>query len=237
MARRRRRAQDQPEIGDLGCPGVDVYEWMQQNRAPMFPGKTNRWVLLRSLNDGADDETVRTTCQAVLAKWFEDVAAWDPIGEAAGMVRVGPADNLDIKRVAGERIGLDPRAARREDVGYPPVPMLASGPWTSVELEFDWRSHVEWIPWPVWHGGMAALKATRRCPTDADWILDQVGMPLKESPPELSQTEKAGKVLEEAGEAAKEAAEDVVKWIVAPIALLGGLGLAAYFAAKRKLRS
>lgn len=237
MGRRRPRSEQQTEVGDLGCPGVDVWEWMQQNRAPMFPSKTNRWVLLRTLNDGADDNTVRTTCQAVLAKWFEDVAAWDPIGETAGMTRVGPADNLNIKQVSSERIKLDPRAARREDVGYPPVPVLASGPWASVELEFDWRSHVEWIPWAVWHSGMAALKSTRRCPTDADWILDQVGTPLVESPPELSQLEKGGKIVEETAEVVKEAAGDVVRWVVVPLALLGAAGTAVYLAAKRKLRS
>ena len=42
-------------FGDLGCPGVDVDEWRKQNRVPLFPGKVNRWVLVRTtLQVGTD---------------------------------------------------------------------------------------------------------------------------------------------------------------------------------------
>ncbi len=38
-------------VGDVGCQGVDVDDWRKRNRVPLFPGKVNRWVLIRTTRD------------------------------------------------------------------------------------------------------------------------------------------------------------------------------------------
>jgi hypothetical protein len=48
-------------IGDLGCPGVDVDEWRKRNRVPLFPGKVNRWVLVRTTRDNPTPEDLKNT--------------------------------------------------------------------------------------------------------------------------------------------------------------------------------
>lgn len=219
----------QPTIGDLGCLGVDTDAWRATNRCPMYPGKTNRWLLLRTLRDEADDAEVRRTLQAVMAKWVGDVpTGWSPVGEATGHIRVGPADNITVERIVRERLALEQKSRSREDLTYPPIPMLVSGPWTSVEITFDWRSQVDSIPWPVWHGGPVMLESSRVCPFDADWILDEVGVPLRDSPPEVPLGEQVEEVV-------KETAEAAVRSIALPLLVTGAL-LGAVYLIVREVR-
>lgn len=216
-------------IGDLGCLGVDIDAWQEANRCPMYPDKTNRWLLLRTMRDGADDAEIRNTLQAVLAKWLSDVpSGWSPIGERAGHIRVGPADNITVERIVSERLALEQRARSREDLTYPPIPLLVSGPWTSVEITFDWRSQVDSIPWPVWHGGPVLLSSARVCPFDADWVLDEAGVPLRDSPAEVPVGEQAEEIVKEAAEAAVEP----LKSLVWPLALFGMVAGAVYLAVR-----
>jgi hypothetical protein len=182
----------------------------------MFPGKTNRWILLRTLRDAAEDAEIRNNVQAVLAKWLGELTGWDPIGEQTGHIRVGPADNIRVLRIASERWTYERHARGREELPYAPLPMLVAGPWTSVEVEFDWRSQVPDIPWPVWTGGPVALTATRLCPWDCDWMLDEVGVPVRDSPPEVPLGDQIEEVIRETGQAA-------VRSVALPVIVAGVL--------------
>jgi hypothetical protein len=232
MTKRRRRAHQNQRVGDLGCLGVDTDEWAASNRCPMFPGMTNRWVLLRTLRDRADDTFVRQSLQAVLAKWLERITGWDPVGEYVGHTRVGPADNIKVLSIVRGRIEPSQLpddwrdAYRREQLRHPPLPTLTGGDYCSLLVEFDWRSQVADIPWPIWTGGAVALTSTRHCPVDCDWMLDRAGIALRQSPPEVPLGEQVEEAVSRAGAAA-------IRSVSLPL-VVGGvlLGLLAIVLAK-----
>lgn len=222
-------------IGDFGCMGVDLAKFRADNQCPLFRGKWNRWIFLRTTRDNPDDATINATLRAVMYRLNKENSEWGssdlmvettiPDGPRAGQktVRVGHCDYLHTTKISHSAIDfprdLWPRLlpagrlpARRESVD--PVPTLSTKQAVWVECAFVWRGTAPSIPWPVFTGGPAllpvpTLRATQQCPIDADWILSGCAMPPAEiAPAEKTPIEKGG------GELAR---------VIPPFALGGGL--------------
>lgn len=158
-------------FGDLGCAGIDVDDWEKKNRAPLFPQKTQRWVLVRTDRDNPSNEDIEQTLKAALGKWF-DASLFDPLDPRG--VR-GLVDSLKIERISrGERLNILDRIKRRDDLPEPPTIEANVPIWISASFAF--RGSKRDMPWPVRKGAkFQFLSSAARCPVSADWMLDQVG--------------------------------------------------------------
>ncbi len=223
-----------PHIGDLNCPAIDIDTFQAICRAPLFPGHVNRWVLVRTLSDEPDDETLRRSVAAVFAQWFKSSSEWGWLIDAAveykGTTSAGHADLIRIVRTSRESISWTPTVARRDDLLI--LPFIHGTPiWIAVE--FAYRGTASDMPWPVHKVPPMWLPINPWCPVGADWILDSVGEAVDVAPPAMSASEKAreafGDAVASAGKSAREALSDAAGGVLRaalPIALLG-VGIAA----------
>ncbi len=99
----------------LVARGVDVDEWRKLNRVPLFPGKVNRWVLVRTKRDNPTPDDLKNTLAAVFVKWFESTVL-DPALPFKGTTRSSRADLIKLERVSKDRLSLDNPARRREEL-------------------------------------------------------------------------------------------------------------------------
>jgi len=207
-------------FGDLGCPGVDVDEWRRQNRVPLFPGKVNRWVLVRTTRDNPTPDDLKNTLAAVFVNWFEGTVL-DPALTFKGTTRSATADLIKLERVSKERLSLDNPARRREDLpGLGPT--LAPGEVVWLEVTFAYRGQQTDMPWPVRTGAAMQLTSSAQCPVGADWMLDAAQTPTVDAPPEQTSGEKAGEVVSTAADAAAGGLFNLL-WL--PLAALGAVAL------------
>jgi len=207
-------------FGDLGCPGVDVDQWRKQNRVPLFPGKVNRWVLVRTTRDNPTPDDLKNTLAAVFAKWFEGTVL-DPAFTFKGTTRSATADLIKLERVSKERLPVDNPARRREDLpGLGPT--VAPGEVVWLEVTFAYRGQQTDMPWPVRTGAAMQLTSSAQCPVGADWMLDAAQTPTVDAPPEQTSGEKAGEVVSTAADAMAGGLFNLL-WL--PLAALGAVAL------------
>ena len=173
-------------VGDLGCPGIDVDKWEEENRVPLFPDKIQRWILVRTDRDTPTDAEIEQTLKAALGRWFREFKGFngpnpfeplDPRG-----IR-GLVDSVKVERISrGERLSFNPPIKRREQLKTIPTVEANVPIWISVT--FAYRGTAPEMPWPVRKGGGIQLSSSARCPIQADWMLDQVASPeQKPAPP------------------------------------------------------
>jgi hypothetical protein len=207
-------------FGDLGCPGIDVDEWRKQNRVPLFPGKVNRWVLVRTTRDNPTPDDLKNTLAAVFVKWF-DGTVLDPLFSFKGSTRSATADLIKLERVSKEPLSLDNPARRREDL--PGIgPTVAPGELVWLEVTFAYRGQQTDMPWPVRTGAAMQLTSSAQCPIGADWMLDAAQKPTLDAPPEQAPSEKAGEVLSSAAGVVTGGLFNVL-WL--PLVALGAVAL------------
>ena len=207
-------------IGDLGCPGVDVDEWRKRNRVPLFPGKVNRWVLVRTTRDNPTPEDLKNTLAAVFVKWFEGTVL-DPALVFKGTTRSSTADLIKLERVSKDRLSLENPARRREEL--PGVgPTVAPGDLVWLEVSFAYRGQQTDMPWPVRTSAAMQLTSSAQCPVGADWMLDAAQTPTMDAPPEQTPVEKAGEVV---NNAAAGVASGLFSLLWLPLAALGAVAL------------
>ncbi len=214
-------------VGDLGCQGVDVAEWQKQNRAPLFPGKLNRWVLVRTLRDDPTPDDLKQTLAATFSKWFSGTP-FDPVLPSDDTTRSATADLIKLERVSKERLSF-PQSARRREQLPGQLPTLRPGDVVWIEVSFAYRGQLVDMPWPVRTGAAVQLDTSARCPIDADWMLDSAAVPTLDAPPEKSSTDKAGDAL---GGAATKLGGGLVSALWVPLALVGA-GLLIYLVGVR----
>ncbi len=214
-------------VGDLGCQGVDVADWQKQNRVPLFPGKVNRWVLVRTLRDNPTPEDLKQTLAATFSKWF-DGTPFDPVLPSNDTTRSATADLIKLERVSKERLSF-PQSARRREQLPGQLPTLRPGDVVWLEVSFAYRGQLVDMPWPVRTGAAVQLDSSARCPIDADWMLDSAAVPTADAPPEKSSTDKAGQAL---GGAANTLGSGLLEALWLPLALVGA-GLLVYFVGVR----
>jgi hypothetical protein len=203
-------------VGDLGCPGVDVDDWRVRNRVPLFPGKVNRWVLVRTTRDDPTPDDLKNTLAAVFVKWFEGTVL-DPALVFKGTTRSATADLIKLEKVAKDRLSFDHSARRREDL--PGVgPTVAPGNLVWLQVSFSYRGQQKDMPWPVRTGAAVQLTSSAQCPIGADWMLDSVQTPTEDAPPERSSGDKAGEVV---SETASSVASGLFSLLWLPLAALG----------------
>ena len=207
-------------FGDLGCPGVDVDEWRKLNRVPLFPGKVNRWVLVRTTRDNPTPDDLKNTLAAVFVKWFEGTVL-DPAVPFKGTTRSSTADLIKLERVSKDRLSLDSPARRREELpGLGPT--VAPGDVVWLEVTFAYRGQQTDMPWPVRTGAAMQLTSSAQCPVGADWMLDAAQTPTLNAPPEQASSEKAGEVLSNAADAVTGSLFNLL-WL--PLAALGAVAV------------
>jgi hypothetical protein len=216
-------------IGDLGCTGIDVEQWLRENRVPLFPGKVNRWILVRTLRDNPTPDDLKTTLAATFVKWF-DGTPFDPVLPSDGTTRSANADLIKLERVSKERLSF-PQTARRREQLPGVLPTVQPGQIVWLEVSFAYRGHLEDMPWPVRTGAAVQLKSSAQCPVGADWILDSAAVPTADAPPEKSSGEKAGGAL---GSAAGKVGGSLLDALWVPLALVGA-GLLIYFVGVRSI--
>jgi hypothetical protein len=216
-------------VGDLGCPGIDVEQWQKENRVPVFPGKVNRWILVRTLRDDPTPDDIKATLAATFVKWFGGTP-FDPVLPSDGTTRSATADLIKLERVSKERLSFPQPARRREQLpGL--LPTLRPGEHVWLEVSFAYRGQLVDMPWPVRTGAAVQLDSSARCPIGADWILDSAAVPTADAPPEKSSSEKAGDAL---GGAAHKLGDGLLDALWVPLALVGA-GLLIYFVGVRSI--
>ena len=92
-------------FGDLGCPNLDVDKWRAENRVPLFPGKVNRWILVRTLRDNPTPDDLKSTLAATFMKWFEGTTL-DPALVFHDTTRSATADLIKLERVSKDRLSF-----------------------------------------------------------------------------------------------------------------------------------
>ncbi|HKY34666.1 MAG TPA: hypothetical protein VJN18_01895 [Polyangiaceae bacterium] len=216
-------------VGDLGCPGIDVEQWQKENRVPLFSGKVNRWILVRTLRDNPTPDDLKTTLAATFVKWFEGTP-FDPVLPSDGTTRSSTADLIKLERVSKERLSF-PQTARRREQLPGVIPTVQPGELVWLEVSFAYRGQLLDMPWPVRTGAAVQLKTSAQCPVSADWILDSAAIPTADAPPERSSAEKAGDAL---GSAAGKVGDGLLDALWVPLALVGA-GLLIYFVGIRTI--
>ena len=218
-------------IGDLGCPGVDVDDWRKRNRVPLFPGKVNRWVLVRTTRDDPTPDDLKNTLAAVFVKWFEGTVL-DPALVFKGTTRSATADLIKLEKVSKERLSFEHPAARREDL--PGVsPTVTPGEVVWLQVSFSYRGQQKDMPWPVRTGAMVQLTSSAQCPIGADWMLDSAQTPTEAAPPEQSSSDKAGQVVSDTASSAVSGVVSLLWLSLAAVAVL----VAALFALRERRQS
>jgi hypothetical protein len=203
-------------VGDLGCQGIDVDDWRRRNRVPLFPGKVNRWVLIRTTRDNPTPDDLKNTLAAVFVKWFEGTVL-DPALVFKGTTRSSTADLIKLERASKDRLSFDKTARRREEL--PGVgPTAAPGQVVWLEVSFSYRGQQTDMPWPVRTGAAMQLTSSAQCPIGADWVLDSAQIPTVDAPPEQTTGQKAGEVL---GDAASSAASGIASLLWLPLVVIG----------------
>jgi len=121
-------------IGSLGCPGVDEAAWQRANRAPVFSGKTNRWLFAASVRAGANDKDLMADLRALYWTWFAEGSSDNRVWFFADAeFEAGNADNVRIVKATPTFRRLENPVKRREDL---PVP---SQPWQVPRKSFTWK--------------------------------------------------------------------------------------------------
>lgn len=175
-----------PIIGDLGCLGIDVEKWLKDNRAPLFPGQVNRWLLARTLRDSPTDSTVKNSLLESMARWFPGSWMTDPrLTPWLETSEGGRAEGLDGIRIINAskdgRSTFENVVRSREQCTIVPTVEGSKGV-IYVEVVFNYRSQVDNVAWPidVLHGVFTdpvPLLSLQSCPDKADWMLVAVGVP------------------------------------------------------------
>jgi hypothetical protein len=210
-------------VGDVGCPDVDVEAWQKQNRVPLFPGKVNRWIVVRTLRDDPTPDDLKTTLAATFVKWF-DGTPFDPVLPSDGTTRSATADLIKLERVSKDRLSFPQPARRREQLAGM-LPTVRPGEFVWLEVSFAYRGQLVDMPWPVRTGAAVQLNSSANCPVQADWMLDSAAVPTVDAPPEKSSGDKAGEAL---GSAAGKVGSGLLDALWVPLALIGA-GLVIYF--------
>jgi hypothetical protein len=214
-------------FGDLGCSNVDVDKWRLDNRVPLFPGKVNRWVLVRTLRDNPTPDDLKSTLAATFMKWFEGTTL-DPVLVYNDTTRSATADLIKLERVSKDRLSFADTARRREEL--PGVtPTLRSGEYVWMEVSFAYRGEQKDMAWPVRTGAIVQLQSSARCPVEADWILDSVATPKEDAPPEMSSSGKAWDVITDT---TAQASAGAMRALWLPFAVAGA-GLLLFLLARR----
>ena len=176
----------------------ELKQWQAANRVPLYPEKTNWWLLARTLRDNPSDDDITNTTEAVFVKWF---GGWphEPI-EAGGQTTAGPATQIEIKKISRDRLpfpsGLT-TSARFEDLKQGPLPLI-SGAVTYVLVSFAWRSQVTDAPWPVYTSpGVIHMPNAEQQPAGADWMLVAAAKAVETAPEDKSWLERKGKEIVE----------------------------------------
>ncbi|MEO7036503.1 MAG: hypothetical protein ABI548_21340 [Polyangiaceae bacterium] len=203
-------------IGDLGCQGVDVDDWRKRNRVPLFPGKVNRWVIIRTTRDDPTPDDLKNTLAAVFSKWFEGTVL-DPALVFKGTTRSATADLIKLEKVSKDRLAVASPARRREEL--PGVsPTVAPGNFVWLEVTFAYRGQQTDMPWPVRTGAAMQLTSSAQCPIGADWVLDSAQTPTENAPPEQSSGDKAAEVV---SDTAGTVTSGLVSLLWVPLAAIG----------------
>ena len=203
-------------VGDLGCQGVDVDDWRKRNRVPLFPGKVNRWVIIRTTRDDPTPDDLKNTLAAVFSKWFEGTVL-DPALVFKGTTRSATADLIKLEKVSKDRLSVANPARRREDL--PGVsPTVAPGNVVWLEVTFAYRGQQTDMPWPVRTGAAMQLTSSAQCPIGADWVLDSAQTPTENAPPEQSSGDKAGEVVSDTADTVTSGLFSLL-WV--PLAAIG----------------
>ncbi len=203
-------------VGDLGCQGVDVDDWRKRNRVPLFPGKVNRWVLIRTTRDDPTPDDLKNTLAAVFSKWFEGTVL-DPALVFKGTTRSATADLIKLEKVSKDRLSVANPARRREEL--PGVsPTVAPGNFVWLEVTFAYRGQQTDMPWPVRTGAAMQLTSSAQCPIGADWVLDSAQTPTENAPPEQSSGDKATEVV---SDTADTVTSGLISLLWVPLAAIG----------------
>jgi len=232
----------QTKIGELGCAGVDLEKWRTANVVPLFPGKMNHWVLVRTLRDQPTATDLDRTLYAVMNKWFRG-APIDPVldTEEGGRAGAGAVDNLRIVKTSPAPILLPNPARRREEIPGPMPTLNAEGGFTYLAVEFAYRGIPTTLPWPVRTapGVMGVqLASSAECIHDVDWMLSEAGGPGPDAPPEKSlldvMTEKGSDILADTlYQGVSRPLGAVLRGLFFPLAIAGAV---YYFAVHRPKR-
>jgi hypothetical protein len=188
---------DRTTIGELGCAGIDLEQWKADNRVPLFPGKMNHWVLVRTLRDNPTETDLRNTLYAVMNKWFKGTPV-DPVLDTQEGGRAGATDNIRVIKTSPTPILLPNPARRREQLPGPMPTLNAEGGFVYVAFEFAYRGVPRDLPWPVRTapGVMGVqLTSSAECIYNADWMLSEAGEPGPDAPPEKSATDIIGEKM------------------------------------------
>lgn len=138
--------------------GVSVFQ--VANRAPLWRGRLNRWIVRRTLHGNPSDEVMLRGVSDALRFWFAREHLWG-VGELVGNVRaLARRRTLPIVGDVAARSGL-----------LSPVPCMLDDSFASLAVDFVYFGRCIDMPWPV-------LDAAGRWePVDCVWCVDIVGLP------------------------------------------------------------
>ena len=130
------------------------------NRAPLWRGRLNRWILRRTLiGKPTDDDILQGTAEA-LGHWFDGAFPWGVAELAGSVTAIARRRPLEL---VGE-LGASARLCM-------PAPTMAGDSFASVALEFLYLGPAIDMAWPVLSSG------GQWTPSDCTWAAELVGVP------------------------------------------------------------
>lgn len=132
-------------------------KWEAANRAPVFPGRLNRWVFIVSKASAESDSELERYARGAVKRLGDRVT-----------------DSFRLVRTSGSHIApAGGVVQRRESLPELPIPFVQPGPVSWVEVEFAWRAPATSVPWVVERYPFGLM--VKQDPTAAEVMLDSVG--------------------------------------------------------------
>jgi hypothetical protein len=219
----------EPIIGDLGCLGIDVEKWLKDNRAPLFPGQVNRWLLARTLRDSPSDAQVKNSLLDSFARWFPGGWVTDPWFETSEGGRQEGIDGIRVVNASKDlRSTFKNVVKSRESCTIMPTVEGKMGV-LFVEVVFNYRMPATDIAWPVdvLHSLLSdpvPILSMQACPDKTDWALVAVGMPPGPAgEPKSNATVASELIFKPVGDVTETAVSSILRPALIPIWIALGI--------------
>ncbi len=183
-------AEQSSEVGDLGCPGVDVSQWKKENTVELYPGHTNSWLVGIVVDKTSNVDQVLGKVKIML-----DEAAG---GSGVLYPTFGIAKNIDSVKIVKsglKQFKLSDQKQVWTKLKSPPNLAVGDGEQVLyVQVDFAYRGTVSQVPWPVLDPFSIVLG--RKCPLSAKVMLMAAG-PSKGEAGERTDSPALVKVVKE----------------------------------------
>jgi len=165
-------------LGDVGCTGVTVDSWNNQNRIPIYPDVYNIWLIKVSLDNAPSDLELQKKIESAFSDyWFNSGNLYS---QNPGRAEIKSIRVLKVTQPS-ELVSMYPAPiATVQDTSNPQLAWQSGSFTRFVEVIFIYRGSLSQMYWPRMESGIVAI--SRYCPKDAAYGVYNVYPPDTTTP-------------------------------------------------------